>query len=646
MGGAIFIRSGSLNLNNTSFTNNSATGGTGANNGQGLGDAIFAVTPDLAAAAGVTTAPQVNATGNFTFNGNTATNTNPNLYGTVSFTPANLFGRVYFDLNKNGILDPNEPGIPGVTLTLSGTNTVNGSVNLTTTTDATGSYSFSNLAPGTYTLTETQPTDYNDSQETVGSASGTVGNDVISNISLTAGANATGYNFGQLIPNQPPVAGDDTATTNQNTPLTLLATDLLANDTDVDSSTLSITNVSNAVNGTVAVNNGNVVFTPTTDFTGNAKFDYTVSDGNGGTDTATVNLTIKQANFTGTPNPDTIIGTAGNNIINGLGSNDTLTGNGGQDKFIFRAGDGNDIITDFGGVGIGSNPSAAVIAQVDTLQFQGAGLTAKNLQLTQNVSNLEVTFDNVANTKVTLQNFVLENLDNLPASGARPIIGNILFNGQTSLSDSFDVFDANWNNTSILQKNTVTFLNDLNNNTAGFDNSNDVINAQGGNDRIDGLSGNDLLRGGTGNDSLIGSAGNDTLVGGAGNDVLTGGTDADFFVYNTDAAFTSSAVGIDTIADFKKSQGDKIVLDKTTFAISSVAGNGFSNSSDFKSIGFDLFKLTILEGISSAKIVYDAVNGRLFYNENGTAPGFGSGGQFATLTGPPNLSASDFIIQA
>ncbi|MDZ8082075.1 MAG: calcium-binding protein [Nostoc sp. DcaGUA01] len=146
-----------------------------------------------------------------------------------------------------------------------------------------------------------------------------------------------------------------------------------------------------------------------------------------------------------------------------------------------------------------------------------------------------------------------------------------------------------------------------------------------------------MLRGGTGNDSLIGSA---------GNDVLTGGTDADFFVYNTDAAFTSSAVGIDTIADFKKSQGDKIVLDKTTFAISSVAGNGFSNSSDFKSIGFDLFKVRILEGISSAKIVYDAVNGRLFYNENVTAPGFGSGGQFATLTGAPNLSASDFIIQA
>ncbi|MEG3834290.1 DUF4347 domain-containing protein, partial [Microcoleus sp. Z1_C3] len=43
-GGAIFIRQGSLTLNNTAFSNNTATGGTGANNGQGKGGAIFAMT--------------------------------------------------------------------------------------------------------------------------------------------------------------------------------------------------------------------------------------------------------------------------------------------------------------------------------------------------------------------------------------------------------------------------------------------------------------------------------------------------------------------------------------------------------------------------------------------------------------------------
>ncbi|HYX15859.1 MAG TPA: hypothetical protein VE944_16130 [Nostoc sp.] len=328
-------------------------------------------------------------------------------------------------------------------------------------------------------------------------------------------------------------------------------------------------------------------------------------------------------NLTGTPGADTFFGTPSNNI-DGLTANDTLTGNGGQDKFVFRPGDRNDIITDFGGVGQGYNPSSAVIANVDTLQFIGSGLTARNLQLTQKGNNLEVTFENVANSKVTLQNFLLENLDNLPAISSRPTLGNILFDGQTSTTDSFDVINANSTQTSIFNKNTVTFLNDLNNNITGFDNSNDVINGQGGNDKINGLSGDDLLRGGLGND---------TLLGGVGNDILIGGVNADKFVYNTDG------VGVDTITDFNSSEGDKIVLDKTTFsAIISAAGIGFCNKSDFE--------VTTSAATSTAKIVYDSVSGELFYNQNGSAAGFGSGGLFATLTGAPNLTASDFVLQA
>ncbi|MEH2273586.1 MAG: hypothetical protein V7K40_01820 [Nostoc sp.] len=344
--------------------------------------------------------------------------------------------------------------------------------------------------------------------------------------------------------------------------------------------------------------------------------------------------------LTGTAGTDTLFGTIGNNIIDGKAGNDILTGNGGQDKFVIRLGDGNDIITDFSGVGgKGSNPSAAVIANVDTLQFIGSGLTARNLQLTENGNNLEVTFENVASTKVTLQNFKLPNLDNLPASSSRPALGNIEFDGQSSVTDSFDVITANSTQANIFNKNTVTFLNDLNNNIAGFDNSNDVINGQGGNDIINGNSGNDLLRGGSGDDILIGGEDNDTLVGGVGNDVLVGGAGADRFLYNTDAAFALTAVGVDAISDFKSSEGDNIILDKTTFnAITSAAGTGFSNKSDFQ--------ITSSAGTSTAKIVYDSVSGQLFYNQNGSATGFGSGGLFATLTGAPTLTASDFVLQA
>ena len=90
-------------------------------------------------------------------------------------------------------------------------------------------------------------------------------------------------------PNNPPVATDDSASTLRDTPVTV---DVLANDTDVDGDTLSITSVTSPAHGTAAINNGKVSYTPTSGYTGADTFDYTVSDGNGGTDTGTVNVTV------------------------------------------------------------------------------------------------------------------------------------------------------------------------------------------------------------------------------------------------------------------------------------------------------------------------------------------------------------------
>ncbi|MBD2677680.1 MULTISPECIES: calcium-binding protein [Nostoc] len=229
------------------------------------------------------------------------------------------------------------------------------------------------------------------------------------------------------------------------------------------------------------------------------------------------------ANIIGTIGNDSLVGITSADTITGNKGNDTLTGGGGKDRFVYNLGDGIDTIADFGGVGKGTNPTAGVIAEVDTIKFVGAGLTARNLLLTQNGTNLEITFEGVAGTKIVLNNFKLEDLENLKASGNTPAIGNIIFDGQSSIVDSFNVLDANSTETTIGIKNTVTFLNDLANNITALDNSNDVVNGQGGNDKIDGKSGDDLLRGGAGNDTLIGGEGNDILRGDAGNDSLTGG---------------------------------------------------------------------------------------------------------------------------
>jgi hypothetical protein len=98
--------------------------------------------------------------------------------------------------------------------------------------------------------------------------------------------------------NDAPVAQDDSGfTTALDTARTFLPSALLGNDTEVDGDALSIVSVGNATGGTVALVNGNVVFTPTSGFSGAAGFDYMVSDGSGSQDTGRVSLTVQAANL-------------------------------------------------------------------------------------------------------------------------------------------------------------------------------------------------------------------------------------------------------------------------------------------------------------------------------------------------------------
>ena len=93
--------------------------------------------------------------------------------------------------------------------------------------------------------------------------------------------------------NDPPVATDETATTAEDTPISFTQADLAGDDTDVDADTLTVTAVGNAVNGTVIDNgDGTFTFTPAAHFHGTASFEYTVSDGHGGTDIGLVTITV------------------------------------------------------------------------------------------------------------------------------------------------------------------------------------------------------------------------------------------------------------------------------------------------------------------------------------------------------------------
>ena len=71
---------------------------------------------------------------------------------------ARLGDLVWEDQNANGVQDALEPGIANVTVTLTGTDGLGRAVNMTTTTNNNGLYEFTNLVPGSYTVTFTKPT--------------------------------------------------------------------------------------------------------------------------------------------------------------------------------------------------------------------------------------------------------------------------------------------------------------------------------------------------------------------------------------------------------------------------------------------------------------------------------------------------------
>lgn len=161
------------------------------------------------------------------------------------------------------------------------------------------------------------------------------------------------------------------------------------------------------------------------------------------------------------------------------------------------------------------------------------------------------------------------------------------------------------------------------------DRGDDVVRGGGGNDLIlgglgvdflEGGDGNDTIQGGKGSDSLNGGAGNDFLAGERGGDVLTGGAGADdfFLFYSTDGSY-----GVDTLTDFNSDEGDRIVLGVNlpvpeNASFSALAGTPSGSplpAGEFAVI--DNF-IPSTQGDNPAAIIYDPVNGLVYYNPTGT----------------------------
>ncbi len=94
--------------------------------------------------------------------------------------------------------------------------------------------------------------------------------------------------------NRPPTARDDRRRTAEDT---ARAINVLINDSDPDGDVLSVLSVTPATHGTVSINGpGSTNYIPDANFHGTDLFTYTITDGHGGTATASVLVTVTDVN--------------------------------------------------------------------------------------------------------------------------------------------------------------------------------------------------------------------------------------------------------------------------------------------------------------------------------------------------------------
>lgn len=89
--------------------------------------------------------------------------------------------------------------------------------------------------------------------------------------------------------NRQPVAVNDAATVLRDNPVNIA---VLANDSDPDGNSLTVTATTQATHGTVSFTTNGVTYTPAAGYVGADSFSYTISDGAGGTATATVTVAV------------------------------------------------------------------------------------------------------------------------------------------------------------------------------------------------------------------------------------------------------------------------------------------------------------------------------------------------------------------
>ena len=123
---------------------------------------------------------------------------------TVSITDdpgdAVIAGQIFVDSNNSGLRDGDEMAMAGVTVRLTGTNSIGESIDRQTTTDADGRYRFTDLVAGDYTVRQTASDDFYEGRAIAGRIDGVaagqpLGTAALTGIRLTPSQRAEEANF-------------------------------------------------------------------------------------------------------------------------------------------------------------------------------------------------------------------------------------------------------------------------------------------------------------------------------------------------------------------------------------------------------------------------------------------------------------------
>ncbi|MFO7688998.1 MAG: Ig-like domain-containing protein, partial [Cryobacterium sp.] len=196
--------------------------------------------------------------------------------------------------------------------------------------------------------------------------------------------------------NRPPSAVNDSATTPAGVSVLI---DVLGNDSDPDGDPLTITAVSSPAGGTTAIEANQVRFTPAAGFSGETSFTYVISDGRGGTSSATVTVTVTAGNRAPVANagPDQSVYLGDAIVLNGSGSSDP---DGDPVTYLWT------VQSAPPGVAVGFSPSTTVANPTITVSATGLYV----LRLVVNDGSLDSAPDDVAITVAALPTLRIDNV--------------------------------------------------------------------------------------------------------------------------------------------------------------------------------------------------------------------------------------------